>query len=76
MPAVITVWCAAPLASAARYPSSAADSVLATKANNAYTQYQEPHLAAAYGILIMLLSLLSTALFLVMLPVRTGRETP
>jgi multiple sugar transport system permease protein len=46
-------------------------SVLATKANNAYTQYQEPHLAAAYGILIMLLSLLSTALFLVMLPVRT-----
>ena len=46
-------------------------SVLATKANNAYTQYQEPHLAAAYGILIMLLSLLSTALFLVTLPVRT-----
>ena len=46
-------------------------SVLATKANNAYTQYQEPHLAAAYGILIMLLSLLSTALFLIMLPVRT-----
>jgi multiple sugar transport system permease protein len=46
-------------------------SVLATKANNAYTQYQEPHLAAAYGVLIMLLSLVSTALFLVMLPVRT-----
>ncbi len=33
--------------------------------------YFEPHLAAAYGILIMLLSLLSTALFLVMLPART-----
>lgn len=46
-------------------------SVLATKANNAYTQFQEPHLAAAYGILIMLLSLVSTALFLVLLPVRT-----
>jgi multiple sugar transport system permease protein len=46
-------------------------SVLATKANNAYTQYQDPHLAAAYGILIMLLSLVTTALFLVMLPVRT-----
>ena len=46
-------------------------SVLATKANNAYTQYQEPHLAAAYGILIMLLSLITTALLLVMLPVRT-----
>lgn len=46
-------------------------SVLATRANSAYTQYQEPHLAAAYGILIMLLSLLSTALFLIMLPVRT-----
>ena len=50
-------------------------SVLATKANNAYTQYQEPHLAAAYGILIVLLSLLSTALFLVMLPV-CGRSRP
>jgi multiple sugar transport system permease protein len=46
-------------------------SVLATKANNAYTQFQEPHLAAAYGILIMLLSLVSTAVFLVTLPVRT-----
>jgi multiple sugar transport system permease protein len=50
-------------------------SVLATKANNAYTQYQEPHLAAAYGILIMLLSLVSTALFLVMLPVRTEQAS-
>jgi multiple sugar transport system permease protein len=50
-------------------------SVLATKANNAYTQYQEPHLAAAYGILIMLLSLLSTALFLITLPVRTERAS-
>ena len=46
-------------------------SVLATKANNAYTQFQEPHLAAAYGVLIMLLSLISAALFLALLPVRT-----
>lgn len=45
--------------------------VLATKANNAYTQFQEPHLAAAYGVLIMLLSLASAALFLTLLPVRT-----
>jgi multiple sugar transport system permease protein len=45
--------------------------VLATKANNAYTQFQEPHLAAAYGVLIMLLSLVSAALFLALLPVRT-----
>jgi multiple sugar transport system permease protein len=47
--------------------------VLATKANNAYTQFQEPHLAAAYGVLIMLLSLISAALFLALLPVRTER---
>lgn len=46
-------------------------SVLATKANEAYTQFQEPHLAAAYGMLIMLLSMISAALFLVLLPVRT-----
>lgn len=46
-------------------------SVLATKANDAYTQFQEPRLAAAYGVLIMLLSLVSAALFLVLLPVRT-----
>jgi multiple sugar transport system permease protein len=46
-------------------------SVLATKANNAYTQFQQPHLAAAYGVLIMLLSLVSAALFLALLPVRT-----
>lgn len=48
-------------------------SVLATKANEAYTQFQEPHLAAAYGMLIMLLSLISAALFLALLPVRTGQ---
>jgi multiple sugar transport system permease protein len=47
--------------------------VLATKANNAYTQFQEPHLAAAYGVLIMLLSLVSAALFLRLLPVRAER---
>jgi multiple sugar transport system permease protein len=46
-------------------------SVLATKANNAYTQFQQPHLASAYGVLIMLLSLVSAALFLALLPVRT-----
>lgn len=46
-------------------------SVLATKANNAYTQFQQPHLAAAYGTAIMLLSLVSAALFLALLPVRT-----
>lgn len=46
-------------------------SVLATKANEAYTQFQEPHLAAAYGMLIMLLSMISAALFLALLPVRT-----
>jgi multiple sugar transport system permease protein len=45
-------------------------SVLATKANNAYTQFQEPHLAAAYGVLIMALSVLATAIFLAGLPVR------
>jgi multiple sugar transport system permease protein len=45
--------------------------VLATKANAAYTQFQEPHLAAAYGILIMLLSVVCTAIFLLALPVRT-----
>lgn len=45
-------------------------SVLATKANGAYTQYQEPHLAAAYGTAIMLLSVVSAALFLVLLPSR------
>jgi multiple sugar transport system permease protein len=50
-------------------------SVLATKANEAYAQYQEPHLAAAYGVLIMLLSLVSAALFLVLLPVRTEQLT-
>jgi multiple sugar transport system permease protein len=50
-------------------------SALATKANNAYTQFQEPHLAAAYGLLIMLLSLASTAVFLVTLPVRTGPDS-
>ena len=48
-------------------------SVLATKANEAYTQFQEPHLAAAYGMLIMLLSVISAALFLALLPVRTGQ---
>ena len=47
--------------------------VLATKANNAYTQFQEPHLAAAYGVLIMVASLIATALFLVLLPTR-GQE--
>lgn len=45
--------------------------VLATKANNAYTQFQEPHLAAAYGVLIMALSVVTTAIFLAALPVRT-----
>jgi multiple sugar transport system permease protein len=49
-------------------------SVLATKANNAYTQFQEPHLAAAYGVLIMVLSVVATAIFLAVLPVRTGQE--
>jgi len=44
--------------------------VLATKANNAYTQFQEPHLAAAYGVLIMALSVVATAIFLAGLPVR------
>jgi multiple sugar transport system permease protein len=48
-------------------------SVLATKANEAYTQFQEPHLAAAYGMLIMLLSMISAALFLALLPVRTAQ---
>jgi multiple sugar transport system permease protein len=47
--------------------------VLATKANDAYTQFQEPHLAAAYGVLIMVLSLMATALFLALLPTR-GQE--
>jgi multiple sugar transport system permease protein len=45
--------------------------VLATKANNAYTQFQEPHLAAAYGVLIMAASVAATAIFLMALPVRT-----
>lgn len=45
--------------------------VLATKANTAYTQFQEPHLAAAYGTVIMVLSLVCTAIFLIALPVRT-----
>lgn len=49
-------------------------SVLATQANNAYTQFQEPHLAAAYGVLIMVLSVVATAIFLAALPVRTGQE--
>jgi multiple sugar transport system permease protein len=49
-------------------------SVLATKANEAYTQFQEPHLAAAYGVLIMVLSVVATAIFLAALPVRTGQE--
>lgn len=49
-------------------------SVLATKANNAYTQFQEPHVAAAYGVLIMVLSVVATAVFLAALPVRTGQE--
>ena len=49
-------------------------SVLATKANNAYTQFQEPHLAAAYGVLIMVLSVVATAIFLAALPDRTGQE--
>lgn len=44
--------------------------VLATKANESYTQFQEPHLAAAYGVLIMLFAVVSTALILVLLPVR------
>jgi len=44
--------------------------VLATKANNAYTQFQEPHLAAAYGVLIMVASVLATVVFLIALPVR------
>lgn len=44
--------------------------VLATKANEAYTQFQLPHLAAAYGVLIMALAVLSTGLILVALPVR------
>jgi multiple sugar transport system permease protein len=48
--------------------------VLATKANNSYTQFQEPHLAAAYGVLIMLLSVISAALFLALLPVRTEQS--
>lgn len=45
--------------------------VLATKANSAYTQFQEPHLAAAYGVLIMAASVVATAISLVALPVRT-----
>jgi multiple sugar transport system permease protein len=49
-------------------------SVLATKANNAYTQFQEPHLAAAYGVLIMVLSVVTTVIFLAALPDRTGQE--
>jgi multiple sugar transport system permease protein len=50
-------------------------SVLATKANEAYTQYQEPRLASAYGVLIMLLSLVSAALVLILLPVRNEQLT-
>lgn len=45
--------------------------VLATKANTSYTQFQQPHLAAAYGTVIMVLSLVCTAIFLIALPVRT-----
>jgi multiple sugar transport system permease protein len=47
--------------------------VLASKANEAYTQYQEPHLAAAYGVLIMVGSLAAAATFLAALPVRAGQ---
>jgi multiple sugar transport system permease protein len=47
--------------------------VLATKANNAYTQFQEPHLAAAYGVLIMALSVVATGILLAGLPVREER---
>jgi len=45
-------------------------SVLATKANAAYTQFQLPHLAAAYGVLIMAFAVVSTVLILVVIPVR------
>jgi multiple sugar transport system permease protein len=44
--------------------------VLATRANRSYTEFQDPHLAASYGLVILALSVLSTVLFLVLLPVR------
>jgi multiple sugar transport system permease protein len=49
-------------------------SVLATEANDAYTQFQEAHLAAAYGALIMAVSVIATAIFLAGIPVRAGEE--
>jgi multiple sugar transport system permease protein len=48
--------------------------VLAIQANRTYTEFQNPHVASAYGLVILLLSLASVAVILLALPVRRGRE--
>jgi multiple sugar transport system permease protein len=47
--------------------------VLATQANRTYTEFQNPHVASAYGLVILLLSVASVAVILLALPVRRGR---
>lgn len=47
--------------------------VLATQANRAYTEYQDAHLASAYGLVILLVSLVAVGIVLVALPTRKER---
>jgi multiple sugar transport system permease protein len=47
--------------------------VLATQANRAYTEFQDAHLASAYGLVILVVSLAAVAVILVSLPVRRER---
>ena len=44
--------------------------VLSAEASRWYQDYRDPHVAAAYAALILLLSILSTVLFLWLVPVR------
>jgi multiple sugar transport system permease protein len=47
--------------------------VLATQANRAYTEYQDAHLASAYGLVILVVSLVAVGIILAALPTRKER---
>jgi multiple sugar transport system permease protein len=46
---------------------------LATQANRAYTEYQDAHLASAYGLVILVVSLVAVGIVLAALPTRRER---
>ncbi|MCF7549050.1 carbohydrate ABC transporter permease [Pseudonocardia sp. WMMC193] len=50
-----------------------ATDTLATQANRAYTEFQDAHLASAYGLVILVVSLVAVGLVLAALPARKER---